>query len=286
MTVSFLSRCFVLGVAALVAGTAQAAPDLTKSIEGSVTDGTNTMPYRLFRPAGYNSGAKFPLVLFLHGAGERGSNNTSQVNSHIDGLVNATQSATYASYLLAPQVAAGNQFVDKPFNTGSYATPVAQSTSMALTLQALDLILQDPSVDKNRIYVTGLSMGGYGTFDILVRRPNLFAAAAPMSGGGSTSQAGLIDHVPLWAFHGSADGTVPVSGSRDMVAALDAAGGDPLYTELAGQGHVIWAPIYNDVTTSGQFYPWMFSQALPEPGAVGVVAGALVLGMRRRAPRA
>ncbi|HYE20442.1 MAG TPA: prolyl oligopeptidase family serine peptidase [Tepidisphaeraceae bacterium] len=286
MNVSLLARCLVLGVASVLAARAQAVPDLSKSTTGSVSDGSgNTMPYRLFRPAGYDSGAKYPLVLFLHGAGERGNNNTSQVNSHIDGLVNATQSATYASYLLAPQVATGNQFVNVPFQPGSYSTPVAQSTSMALTLQALDLILQDPSVDKNRVYVTGLSMGGYGTFDILVRRPNLFAAAAPLSGGGSTSQAGLIDHVPLWAFHGSADTTVFPSGSRDMIAALEAAGGDPRYTEFVGAGHNIWSGVYTDTTPGGQFYPWMFSQALPEPGAVGVIVGALVLGMRRRGRR-
>lgn len=264
---------------------AQAAPDLSKSITGAVSDGNNIMPYRLFRPAGYDTpGKKFPLVLFLHGSGERGNNNTSQVNSHIDGLVNATQSAPYASYLLAPQVASGNQFVDVPFGTGSFtnATAPAQSTSMAMTLQILDLVLSNTNIDKSRIYVTGLSMGGYGTWDILARRPNLFAAAAPMSGGGNTSNAALIKKIPTWNFHGSVDGTVPVSGSRDMIAALQATGGVPKYTELTGQGHVIWAPIYTDTTTGGQFYPWLFSQSVPEPGMVGLVGVAMIGMLRRR----
>jgi len=280
-------RCAVALLALIFTLSAAASPDLSKSITGSASDGLgNTMPYRLFRPPGYDTpGAKFPLVLFLHGAGERGTNNTSQVNSHIDGLVNATQSAPYASYLLAPQVATGNQFVDVPFNTGSFtnATAPAQSISMALTLQILDLVLSNTNIDTNRIYVTGLSMGGYGTWDILGRRPNLFAAAAPMSGGGNTSTAATIKNIPIWDFHGSADGTVPVSGSRDMIAALQAAGGVPKYTELAGQGHVIWAPIYTDTTTSGQFYPWLFSQSVPEPGVIGLVAVALgMMGRRRR----
>lgn len=279
-------RLISLGMMVMLVGSwAQAAPDLSKSITGTVSDGTNSMPYRLFRPAGHDTpGATFPLVLFLHGAGERGTNNTSQVNSHIDGLVNATQSATYASYLLAPQVPSGQQFVDVPFNTGSFtnATAPAASTSMNLTIQLVEQLIQTLNVDRGRVYVTGLSMGGYGTWEIIARRPNLFAAAVPMSGGGNTDNGGLIDQIPLWAFHGSADGTVPVSGSRNMIAAMEAAGGTPEYTELTGQGHAIWSPIYNDVTTSGQLYPWMYSQAIPEPGMVGLIGFAVVLLARAR----
>lgn len=279
-------RRIFLGVMVMLVGAwAQAAPDLSKSITGTVTDGSNSMPYRLFRPAGHDTaGATFPLVLFLHGAGERGNNNTSQVNSHIDGLVNATQSATYASYLLAPQVPSGQQFVNVPFNTGSYtnATAPAASTSMNLTIQLVEELIQTLNVDRGRVYVTGLSMGGYGTWDIIARRPSLFAAAVPMSGGGNTDTGGLIDQIPLWAFHGSADGTVPVAGSRNMIAAMEAAGGTPEYTELAGQGHVIWSPIYSDVTTSGQLYPWMYSQAIPEPGTIGLAGLAIALLARGR----
>lgn len=263
------------------------------------------MAYRLYRPPNYTDPtAKIPLVIFLHGVGERGTDaqNTSSttISSHIGGLISATQGSTYSSYLLTPQVPPPNtagysagdsspQFVNIPFSTGSYtnSNAPAESTWMALTLQLLDqTIATTPNVDTHRIYLTGLSMGGYGAWDMLARRPNLFAAAVPMSGGGNTDTAPSIKNVPIWDFHGDMDTTVPVSGSRDMINALRAAGGDPKYNEIVNGGHAIWDPLYNDdpsSATGGQLYPWMFAQSTPEPTGIAILALSGLLLRRRRA---
>ena len=132
--------------------------------------------------------------------------------------------------------------------------------AMSLTMMALEREMKDPSVDTSRVYVTGLSMGAFGTWDIIRRNPNLFAAAVPMSGGGDPSTAGTIKNIPIWAFHGSDDSVVPVETTRAMIAALQAAGGNPRYTEIAGADHTIWDSVFAD--SDNTLYSWLFSQSL------------------------
>lgn len=277
----------VLGVVGLVFSPAEANPDLSKSLALTYNDGAgHTMPYRLFLPPGWNTpGAEFPLVLFLHGAGERGNDNVSQVNSHIDGLIAATQGA-HPAFVLAPQVASNQQWVNISWSVGSYtnATAPSISTSMTMAMHILQDTIATRNVDADRVYVTGLSMGGYGAWDAIARFPKTFAAAVPMSGGGNTDTAATVANIPIWAFHGSADGVVPVSGSRNMINAIKAAAGSPLYTELAGADHVIWAPIYNDA--SNALYPWMFSKSTPEPATLCTLAAAGLTLLRKRRPSA
>src|SRR5262249_52824913 len=110
--------------------------------------------------------------------------------------------------------------------------------------------------DQKRIYVTGLSMGGYGTWDVIGRRPDLFAAAVPVCGGGDETQAATIARVPIWAFHGARDGVVKPARSWNMVAALKKAGGHPGYTEYPDVGHDSWVPTYRDPV----LFQWLFAQ--------------------------
>ena len=285
---------------------AQARDPLTGSIAETYVDGSDSMPYRVFRPTGYDTpNTSFPLVVFLHGNGERGTNNTSQVTSHTQGLIDRTESGSTAAYLLAPQAPAGGQtlqWTNIAYPVGSYANPTLNAPAITNPLRlALDLVEQFAAlhnVDRSRIYITGLSMGGYGTWDAIARRPGLFAAAVPLSGGGNISVAGTYAGVPIWAFHGALDTTVPTSGSRNTIAAIENAGGTrERYTELSGQGHNIWAPIYNGGTFSydtnftgtyategsGDMYSWMFAQSIPEPGTASLLAlGVVILGRRRR----
>ncbi|HEV7234704.1 MAG TPA: prolyl oligopeptidase family serine peptidase [Ktedonobacteraceae bacterium] len=118
-------------------------------------------------------------------------------------------------------------------------------------------------IDSNRLYITGLSLGGYGVWDAIERWPSYFAAAIPIAGAGDPSKAAVLKDLPIWAFHGSADTTVPASGSRDMIATIKAAGGHPLYTEYPGAGHEIWDFVYA-TTGTAQHTPgvlsWLFSQ--------------------------
>ena len=302
-----LSLYGALALACAIVATSHARDPITGSEALTYSDGTSSIPYRLFRPVGWDEpGANFPVVLFLHGAGERGSNNTSLVTSHVQGLIDATAAGTFAAYLIAPQVPTNQQWTDVPFGLGSYSNPTlnspAISTPLRLTLDLVEQFAAGVGVDETRIYITGLSMGGYGTFDAIARRPDLFAAALPLSGGGNLSFAGTYTDVPLWAFHGSVDSTVPVSGSRNTISAIETAGGTrERYTELAGQGHVIWSPIYNgnsfqyDTNYSGTYategsgnvYSWMFAQSVPEPasGMMFAMGAVWLIGRRRTAAK-
>ncbi len=123
-----------------------------------------------------------------------------------------------------------------------------------------------PAVDTNRLYVTGISMGGYGVWEMTERWPSLFAAAVPLAGAGDPSRAAALVHLPVWAFHGSADAAVPVSGSRDMIAAIRQVGGSPCYTEYAGQGHAIWNT--ERVYANSALLAWLFAQS-QAPGGSG-----------------
>ncbi len=147
---------------------------------------------------------------------------------------------------------------------GSYTQPAQPSIPLGLTKELLDALQkQYTGIDANRLYITGLSNGGYGTWDAIERWPDYFAAAVPISGAGDPSKAAVLKNLPIWAFHGSDDTTVPVEGSRDMIAAIQTAGGLPKYTELTGMGHVIWPYVYSLNTSSQRvpgFFAWLFSQ--------------------------
>ena len=128
--------------------------------------------------------------------------------------------------------------------------------TMALLMELVDKQLADPAIDASRVYVTGISMGGYGTWDLLSRRPDVFAAAMPICGGGDVAQAQKISKVPIWIFHGSADGAVPVCRSRNMAAALWAAGSNAHYREYPDAGHNVWGRTYGDA----EVLIWFFKQ--------------------------
>ena len=249
----FQKLCFLIGVVAvsmLPFASGVRATDLSHTIAGLVSDGTASIPYRLFQPQTEAPGQKVPLILFLQGMGDRGTDNVSQTN-WMNNLASKTSSGPYAAYVLAPQISTSMWF------STSSNTP---TEGMKLTLQALHEAMKNPNVDASRIYVTGLSMGGFGTWDILRREPGTFAAAVPMSGGGDLATAAAIKNTPVWAFHGSADNVVSVDTTRKMVQALTDAGGSPKYTEIAGGGHAIWSDVYADAGNT--LYPWLFDQRL------------------------
>jgi predicted esterase len=130
------------------------------------------------------------------------------------------------------------------------------STPMRLTLEVLEKLQKEFSIDDKRLYLTGLSMGGYGTWDLLARHPKMFAAAVPVCGGGDESMAAVMKDVPIWCFHGGADPTVPTQRSRNMIKAIKEAGGNPKYTEYPGVGHNSWDKAYSEPELPG----WLFAQ--------------------------
>lgn len=233
-----------------------------------------TLPYRLFKVKNPTAGTKYPLILFLHGAGERGDNNTAQLMANAGATVWATDAhqAEHPAYVIAPQCPAGKQWVDTDWTLGSYSTTtVPVSDQLTTALEIADAVATEFGTDPARQYITGLSMGGYGTWDAVVRNPTRFAAALPICGAGDPSKADLIKLLPLWTFHGDADGTVPVKGSRDMVTALKAVGSTVQYSEYPGVGHDAWTMTYANEAV----IDWLFENKKPSAaGGAGGMGGS------------
>jgi predicted peptidase len=135
---------------------------------------------------------------------------------------------------------------------------------MAMVIELIAKIEKEFPIDRSRIYVTGLSMGGYGTWDLIARFPHRFAAAVPVCGGGDPETASQIKHIPLWAFHGALDNVVPPGQSRVMVRALQDAGGTPGYTEYPDVKHDSWVYAFREP----HLLPWLFNQHLGEKSKV------------------
>ncbi len=204
-----------------------------------------TLPYRLLKPAGYDeSKGPYPLLIFLHGAGERGTDNNRQL-VHGKPLLRRA-AAEHGCFVLAPQcpdkmVWAGRHWEDK--NHGLTEKP---SQPMQLLLGLIDEVQKTYPIDSHRLYIMGLSMGSFGTWDLIQRQPQRFAAAVPICGGGDEEHCQRIAAMPIWVFHGASDGVVKVARSRDMIAAIKQAGGQPKYTEYPGVGHNSWTPTFNE----------------------------------------
>lgn len=222
-----------------------------------VGEGGKVLKYRLLKPIGYNPNKTYPLVIFLHGAGERGDNNTAQLVHGMADFCKLARREKNPCYVLAPQCPTGEKWADIDWSAGgTIKLPAEASPSMKLTLALVDTMLEDAAIDKNRVYITGLSMGGYGTWDAIARRPDFFAAAVPICGGGDPATAEKIKHIPISCFHGDEDKAVVVEKSRVIINAIKEAGGSPLYTEYPGVGHDSWTQTYaNDAT-----HDWLFAQ--------------------------
>ena len=218
-----------------------------------------TLPYRLLTPTGTEAGKTYPLVIFLHGAGERGTDNAKQLvwfwDAKKPSVMTRPEVAAAKAFVLVPQCPEGKKFVEVPWEKGSYKSP-AISEPLKLTLDLTDALLKELPIDADRVYIVGMSMGGYGALDAVQRRPELFAACVPICGAGDPSKAKEIAHVPVWAFHGDADGAVPVSGSREIIDALKKAGAEPKYTEYPKVGHNSWSPAFEEK----EFWNWIFAQ--------------------------
>ena len=219
-------------------------------------DDGKKLPYRLMKPEKVEAGKAYPLVIFLHGAGERGTDNDKQLVHGVPQFATKENRAKYPCYLIAPQCPDGQKWVEVDWSADTQTMPKEPSEPMGLLIKLIEKTLKELPIDAKRVYVTGLSMGGYGTWDLVARKPDWFAAAAPVCGGGDEATAATIKDVPIWVFHGAKDGVVKPARSRNMVAALKKAGAEPKYTEYDAVGHDSWNPTYKDAA----FYEWLFAQ--------------------------
>lgn len=214
--------------------------------------------YRLMLPNGYDAKgtAKYPLVLFLHGAGERGADNKKTLIHATGDFAKAENREKYPAFVLVPQCPDGKRWVEVDWTLDSHTQLPEDSATIKLVLELIASLQKEYRIDQQRQYVTGLSMGGYGAWDLITRHPEMWAAAVPVCGGGDEAVAAKSVKVPVWAFHGDQDTVVKPHRSRKMIEALKKAGGEPRYTEYPGVGHNSWAPAYSDP----KMIEWMFAQ--------------------------
>jgi predicted peptidase len=202
----------------------------------------------------YDAITKYPLVIFLHGSGERGDDNESQLKWGVMNFATDRIMKMHHPIVIAPQCPKNMSWENFSYENASLQpTP---TEPMKLLIELINQAILNLPVDTNRIYITGLSMGGTGTFDAISRYPNLFAAAVPVCGGGDVSKAQLFSHIPIWIFHGALDNSVNPVFSRDMVEALTKAGAHPGYTQYPETGHFSWIAAYSDE----MMMEWLFRQ--------------------------
>lgn len=266
---SFLTAAFGAIAVSLCAGCASVRPTIAEGVKvpgkvdkawaESVTEARefDGLRYRIFVPRGVSCLKKAPLVMFLHGAGERGTDNAAQLVHGVPQIIGYSERMGERAIVVAPQCPNGAQWVDVPWGAPAHTMSPKPSVNMAKAMALLDSLVEQYPVDRDRVYVTGISMGGYGTWDAAQRRPETFAAAMPICGGGDIACAARLKGLPLHVVHGDADGAVPVKRSRDMTAAVKAAGGDVTYVEVPKAGHDVWTRTYADDAV----LKWMFGKS-------------------------
>lgn len=248
-----LVRCGALAVVSVVAAGLAARAD-EKVATGFVkktfknADGTES-PYVVFVPHGYDGTKEYPVVLFLHGSGETKGDKSGKMPAEVGlGPAVKKQEKTFPAIVVIPQSEKRTWQADRP--DGQRAVGI------------LDEVRKAYKTDPKRVYLTGLSMGGYGTWSLAAAHPDKWAAIVPVCGGAGggadrvKETAEKVKAIPTWVFHGDQDSAVPVKFSRDLVEALKAAGGKPKYTEYPGVGHNSWDKAYGDK----ELWAWLFEQ--------------------------
>lgn len=206
-----------------------------------------TLPYCIIEPKNYSPDKKYPVLLYLHGAGETGTDNVAPVLTMQDAfLVNGDLLSDVI--IVCPQ---STSWWNVNSASGDKKGPVGAAVRL------LDSLGESYSIDENRIYVIGISMGGYGTWDALSHFPDKFAAGIPICGGGSSNYANALKNIPIWVYHGTADSVVPFAASENMYDAIKASGGNKIhFTRLQGVNHNCWTTALAD----RELFSWLLSQ--------------------------
>lgn len=206
----------------------------------------------------YDTLRSTPLVIFLHGSGERGNDNEAQLKWGAQAFASDWMMSTHPAVVIAPQCPNGQQWANVERAKGGTTGKLSDKPSkqMQALRELIDQLIKTQHIDTKRIYITGLSMGGFGTFDALERYPDLFAAAIPVCGGGDASKINVAAKVPMWICAGADDPTVNNQYSVDMLMELRKAGARPGFTLYPETGHQSWISVYNDQ----RIMNWLFSQ--------------------------
>ncbi len=215
--------------------------------------------YSVFLPEAYSANRKWPVILFLHGAGERGTDGRRPTLVGLGPAIRARQ-GDFPFIAVFPQC----EDLDSRYLAGW----LADTDDAQRALQILEEVERDFSVDSNRRILTGWSMGGYGTWSIAATNPDRWAAVVPLAGGGEAEWGASLAKTPVWAFHGSEDAAIRPQQSRRMIAAIRDGGGTPRYTEVTGGGHDIGSIVYGN----NALLDWMQNPQTTEPTSLTLSA--------------
>jgi len=235
------------------------APPLASKYEARTCRNSSgeVMPYRLFRPR-FEPGRRYPLVLFLHGSGGSGTDNVKQLDraNWFGGLVWALpeNQERHPCFVVAPQ--SNENWPAVRLIEGKLPEILPGPGRARLAIEIVERLVEELPIDRARIYVTGQSMGGAGTWHVLAQRPDLFAAGVPVCGRADLATLPRLKDIPIWNFHGVKDEIEPVESSRRAIEALRKAGGRPLYTEYPDVEHNVFMWAY----TEPALIEWLFAQ--------------------------
>ena len=246
---------------ALVAGTLQAQeilPDTSLFEAHHHIEGNDTLPYRLYRSQKADTMTEaLPLVIFLHGAGERGNDNCMQLKHCIKYFLTDTVTSRYPFLLMVPQCPNGRRWVDTDWSLPEHTMESVPTAELCGVMTVLESLVGVGVVDSTQVYICGISMGGFGTWDALQRWPGKFAAAIAICGGGDPAYAEVMKDIPVYIFHGLLDGVVMPSRSIQMYNALKEVGSKEAilvtYPEL---GHGCWDAAFSTVG----LFEWLFGK--------------------------
>lgn len=250
------SKCifFLLCLSFLSQANAQVSPFGYRKFTSETGD---TLLYR-FLESDYNVSRKYPLVVFLHGSGESGNDNNAQLKWGVMNFATDENMKLHPCYVIAPQCPSDADWANfsGDESTATLKLNPKPSKPAELVIALIHDLVKKFPIDSNRIYITGLSMGGSGTYDIIERYPHMFAAAVPVCGAGDITKAATITHLPIWIFHGAEDPGVDPYPDQAMFQALVKAGGHPGYTQYPETGHFSWIAAYSDP----MMMAWLFRQ--------------------------
>ena len=258
------TACLIISLLIVITSAAQ---DTTLFKKAVYIKGNDTLNYRIMYPTKYDVNKKYPVVLLMHGAGERGSDNEAQLLWGSKLFADSANRAKYPAFVIFPQCPQSDFWakivrdttVKDSLGGFHFESTGPASKALGLVENMIDSFAKTPQVNKHKIYVGGLSMGGMGTFELLWRKPKFFAAGFPICGGGDPAKVAVYaKNFPMWVFHGGSDPVVPVANSRLMVNALKKAGARLKYTEYPGVGHDSWNNAFAEPSLLG----WLFEQKL------------------------
>ncbi|HIC31928.1 MAG TPA: phospholipase [Flavobacteriaceae bacterium] len=222
----------------------------------------DTLQYRMLLPENFSKEKKYPVVLFLHGAGERGSDNQKQLTHGSKLFLDKMNRGAFPSIVIFPQCPKEDYWANATVDRSAYPLNItfpeneAPTTALSLVMNLMDDMLKKAYVQTDKVYVGGLSMGGMGTFEILYRKPDMFAAAFAICGGGNPDTVkSFAKKVPMWIFHGAKDDVVTPQHSVTMVNAILNAGGTPNFTLYADDNHNSWDSTFAEP----ELLTWLFS---------------------------